>query len=241
MTDRQQQILETIIREYVKTAEPVSSGWLAEKCGFDCSPATLRAEMNVLEAEGYLQQPHTSAGRIPTDKAYRVFVSQLLGEKKDVLPEKDKRVIDKSIDYSDNSYQLSRNLSRVIAELTHEFAVSGIVDTEEFFKAGLGNMFDLPEARDVEWTFHLGSIFDQFEDLFSDWLIDLDDSRPVVRIGQGAPLKNESVIITKYPLPGGQEGVSAVIGPMRMRYGRNFAILEYISQKLNRWFNFCNF
>src|SRR3989344_7217978 len=99
MTERQRQILEAIIREYVKTAEPVSSGWLVEQCGLDCSSATLRAEMNALEEAGYLQQPHTSAGRIPTDRAYRLFVSALLENREgtEVLPEKDKRTIDQTI------------------------------------------------------------------------------------------------------------------------------------------------
>lgn len=76
MNTRQQQILEAIIREYVDTTQPVSSGILNKKYNFNASPATIRAEMKKLEETGYLCQPHTSAGRIPTEKGYRFFIGQ---------------------------------------------------------------------------------------------------------------------------------------------------------------------
>jgi transcriptional regulator of heat shock response len=75
MTNRQEKILNTIIKEYVKKPQPVSSKILAQKLGL--SSATLRNEMMELEKLGYLNQPHTSAGRIPTEKAYRIFINSL--------------------------------------------------------------------------------------------------------------------------------------------------------------------
>jgi len=75
MTERQQKILEKIVKEYVKKPQPVSSKILAQKLGL--SSATLRNEMMELENLGYLSKPHTSAGRIPTEKAYRIFISSL--------------------------------------------------------------------------------------------------------------------------------------------------------------------
>lgn len=74
MTERQQKILEMIVKEYVDNPKPVSSKILARNLGF--SSATLRNEMMELEKTGYLNQPHTSAGRIPTEKAYRFFIGQ---------------------------------------------------------------------------------------------------------------------------------------------------------------------
>ena len=238
MTDRQAKILDTIIREYVKTAEPVSSAWLAEECGFDCSPATLRAEMNTLEEEGYLQQPHTSAGRIPTDQAYRSFVNNLLAEKQSELPEKDKQLIDRTITPAkDNPYQLSHNLAKTIAQLTDQLAISGIVDTNEFFKSGFNNIFSSPEFQlGREWG-QFGSLFDEFEDFYRALLGDIPDDGVTIYIGEETPAEetqDESVIITRYPLPNGLEGLSAVIGPTRMRYGRNLAVLKYINGKMKR-------
>ena len=80
LTPRQQVILVFVIREYVESAKPVSSKGLVEKYGLDYSPATIRSELARLEDLGYLTHPHTSAGRIPTDRGYRYFVQRLMGE-----------------------------------------------------------------------------------------------------------------------------------------------------------------
>ena len=85
MTDRQQKILELIVKNYVKNSKPVSSRLLTQK-RLGLSSATLRNEMMELEQTGYLNQPHTSAGRIPTEKAYRFFIN--LSESKTELPAK---------------------------------------------------------------------------------------------------------------------------------------------------------
>jgi heat-inducible transcriptional repressor len=77
LDERKSKILRAIVREYIETAQPVGSSHVASDADLRVSPATIRNEMAVLEQEGYLQQPHTSAGRIPTDKAYRVYVDHL--------------------------------------------------------------------------------------------------------------------------------------------------------------------
>jgi heat-inducible transcriptional repressor len=80
LTSRQRQILKSIIDIYIKTAEPVGSKMLAECCEFGLSSATLRNEMAELLEQGYLEQPHTSAGRVPTHKGYRLYVNELMNE-----------------------------------------------------------------------------------------------------------------------------------------------------------------
>ncbi|MDX6552205.1 MAG: heat-inducible transcriptional repressor [Gaiellales bacterium] len=77
LDDRKAAILQAVVQEYIETAQPVGSNRVARQHGLNVSPATVRNEMSVLEREGYLAQPHTSAGRIPTDKGYRFFVDQL--------------------------------------------------------------------------------------------------------------------------------------------------------------------
>src|SRR3954463_999363 len=76
MTERQQQILSAIVEQYAEVASPVGSSLLAKV--FDVSSATVRAEMAELERGGYISQPHTSAGRVPTDKGYRYYVNELV-------------------------------------------------------------------------------------------------------------------------------------------------------------------
>ncbi len=79
ITERQSKILNTLIQEYINTANPVGSEFLVEKHNFKVCPATLRNEMQKLTESGYLCQPHTSAGRVPTNKGYRFFVDSFLG------------------------------------------------------------------------------------------------------------------------------------------------------------------
>jgi heat-inducible transcriptional repressor len=78
LPDRARRVLATLVREFIETGEPVASAGLAREGGFGVSPATIRSELARLEEEGYLWQPHTSAGRIPTDRGYRAYVDHLL-------------------------------------------------------------------------------------------------------------------------------------------------------------------
>src|SRR5207302_1027964 len=79
LDERKAAILRAVVEEYIETAQPVGSAHVAQAAQTQVSSATVRNEMAVLEREGYLVQPHTSAGRIPTDKGYRFFVDQLTG------------------------------------------------------------------------------------------------------------------------------------------------------------------
>ena len=77
MQDRQKLILKAIIQEFIETAKPIGSKTILLGYNFDVSPATIRSDMATLEKEGLIMQPHTSAGRIPTDLGYRIFVDEL--------------------------------------------------------------------------------------------------------------------------------------------------------------------
>src|SRR5258708_7576957 len=79
LDERRAAILRAVVEGYIETAQPVGSGHVARGEGIAVSPATIRNEMVALEQEGYLLQPHTSAGRVPTDKGYRFFVDSLVG------------------------------------------------------------------------------------------------------------------------------------------------------------------
>lgn len=91
LTPRQQEILGIVVREYVDTAEPVGSTTIVRKHALGVSSATIRNELAYLEEQGYVMQPHTSAGRVPTEKGYRYFVSRLMDEI--ALPLEEQRMI----------------------------------------------------------------------------------------------------------------------------------------------------
>ncbi len=91
LTGRQQMLLALLVRQYVELAQPVSSKQMRVRFGLDISDATIRNDLNVLQDQGFLRQPHTSAGRVPTEKGYRYFVQRLLGESD--LPVEEKHMI----------------------------------------------------------------------------------------------------------------------------------------------------
>lgn len=91
LTDRRQAVLGLVVRQYIATATPVGSKTIVDQYGLGVSSATIRNEMACLEEQGYLTHPHTSAGRVPTEKGYRYFVERLMGEAE--LPLAEQRTI----------------------------------------------------------------------------------------------------------------------------------------------------
>lgn len=114
---RKQQILAAAVRHCVATARPAGSAAIAERLGGRASPATIRNEMAALEESGYLRQPHTSAGRVPTDKGYRVYVDRLMG-KPTIAPRERARLRDWVRGQTDVQPALDSSC-RLLAEITH--------------------------------------------------------------------------------------------------------------------------
>jgi heat-inducible transcriptional repressor len=104
LTERRKLVLALVIHEYIETAQPVGSAHLVERYNLDFSPATVRNELSSLTEAGYLRQPHTSAGRVPSEEGYRYFVRQLMGHTD--LPAPTKRTI------THQFYQAGRNMDR---------------------------------------------------------------------------------------------------------------------------------
>ena len=100
LTERQLNILKAIVKDYVETAEAVGSRTISKKYDFGISAATIRNEMSDLEDMGYLVQPHTSAGRIPTKKGYMLYVDSLMGNRE--LEENEKEMLRKCVENNFN-------------------------------------------------------------------------------------------------------------------------------------------
>lgn len=116
--DRKFKILAAVINRYIVTGEPVSSGAIAAMPDIKVSPATIRNDMALLEQLGYLEQPHTSAGRIPTYSGYRIYIDRLMPEY--ALTDEDKKMLDEVLDVEvPTADVLIENASKALAELTH--------------------------------------------------------------------------------------------------------------------------
>ena len=115
---RKRKILQAIIEEYIETAEPVSSGNLVKNGALRCSSATIRNEMADLEKIGFLEQPHTSSGRIPSEKGYRYYVDELLRE--DDISRKEMELIKQRLETKVNALEdLTKIATTTLSEITH--------------------------------------------------------------------------------------------------------------------------
>jgi heat-inducible transcriptional repressor len=121
LDDRKLEVLRAIVEDFVSTNEPVGSKALAERHGLGVSPATVRNDMAALEDEGYLTHPHTSAGRIPTDRGYRLFVDRLSTVKP--LSSAERRAIETFLEGAVDLDDVVRRSVRLLSQLTHQVAV----------------------------------------------------------------------------------------------------------------------
>jgi heat-inducible transcriptional repressor len=121
LDDRKLAVLRAIVQDYVSTEEPVGSKSLVDRHNLGVSPATIRNDMAALEEEGYIAQPHTSAGRIPTDKGYRLYVDRLAGVRPLTSPER--RAIEHFLDSAVNLDDVVDRTVRLLSQLTRQVAV----------------------------------------------------------------------------------------------------------------------
>ncbi|MFA6376004.1 MAG: hypothetical protein WCX69_01230, partial [Candidatus Paceibacterota bacterium] len=149
ISDRQKNILDTIIREYVESARPVSSQYLGEKYDFGICPASIRIEMQKLTDDGFLEQPHTSAGRVPTDKGYRLFVNDLLKNEKQGKASMLDFEPGKSMEEEfEDVFKLANSLTRSLAQASSSLVLGYLRQEDVLWKEGWEDLLQNPEFGD---------------------------------------------------------------------------------------------
>lgn len=236
MTKRQEQILKAIVENYINEAEPVGSKVLDERYDFGVGPAMIRQEMAALEKMGYLSQPHTSAGRVPTDKAYRLYIGQELNRKKVVLSAGDQEKVHKAVHSLENQDELNRGLARTISEISHELSVAGVVGGTHFIH-GFSYLTSEPEFEDGDFLSEFMRFMDGLDRSFGQLFGLVNNGSMRVFIGEENPIRDVrdfTIITSRYYLPQGAKGFVSIIGPKRMDYRRNMALVEYVSSIIKR-------
>lgn len=242
LTPRRAQLLNHIIEEYIASAEPVSSKTIASSGMFDVRSATIRNEMSDLEEMGLLTQLHTSGGRVPTARAYRVYVNTLVAHEGVSIAHATRRRIDEALNDADirDPEALNRTLARCIGQLSGNLVMANMSEREDAYKVGLSNMLAFPEFREMDRLLCLTSFFDHFEIVFArmqQQMWESHDSDVKLMIGSESPYKevhDETVIVARYPLPRGHKGSLTLVGPMRMDYRKNLALMTYAAQIAKR-------
>ena len=224
LSERQKGILNSIIEEYAETASPVGSITLAKL--FNVSPATVRAEMARLEACGLIAQPHTSAGRVPTDAGYRYYVNNLQNSAEGaLLPDRGSHALEVRVSSQSRADAAIRGAVDSLVELTGNLGLATIGD--QLYLAGISRLFTQPEFMDSARVRSVAKLLDNLEP----WLREAAPGEPLnIFIGHENPIgKNSevSLIISKFRSPFSDKSYIGVLGPTRQNYSRVMSLVRH--------------
>lgn len=232
LSDRQLQLIQAVINEYIQSAEPVGSVEIVSKYNLRCSPATIRNEMAKLIELGFLEMLHTSSGRVPTKMAYRLYLDQMMNEQElPVLQE----VALKQRFWSDRFEfeKLLRDATLSLAEITKTLAWA-TTDSGYITYSGAGNILDHKEFWDIDVAKEALSIFDDYP------LLEriLDNSGDIANGGVKTLIEEEvgidklnrcSIVFAPYST-GKKSGNIGILGPSRINYPDVFPTIRYVKQ-----------
>lgn len=238
ITERQKQILSQIVEEYAETASPVGSVTMAKL--FNVSPATIRSEMARLEALGLIAQPHTSAGRVPTDAGYRYYVNNLdssnsygnLREREAEPMSRGLHAIEVRVSSQSRADAAIRGAVDALVELTGNLGLATIGG--QLYLAGLTRLFTQPEFVDTRRVQAVAKLLDNLEP----WLREAAPGEALnIFIGQENPIgKNSevSLIISKFRSPFSDRSYIGVLGPTRQNYARVMGLVKQTGRMLEK-------
>jgi heat-inducible transcriptional repressor len=230
MTDRQAKLLSAIVEQYAEIAAPVGSITLAKL--FGVSSATIRSDMAQLETDGFIAQPHTSAGRVPTDKGYRFYVNMLTEQNAETpLLDRSARAIDARVASTDRTDRAIRSAVDSLVDLTHNLGLATIGD--QLYMSGMANLFAQPEFVDSSKNVQrIAQLLDNLEP----WLRETAPNEPLnVYIGAENPIgksSSASLIISRFRSPYSDRSYIGVLGPTRQDYARVMRLVRHTGAML---------
>lgn len=230
MTERQEAILLSIVEQYAEVASPVGSSLLAKL--FGVSSATIRSEMAELERFGYIAQPHTSAGRVPTDKGYRFYVNHISDQIQlpDAPERRGEKAITTRIQHGGLPERTIRNAVDTLVELTHNLGLATIGD--QLYMSGLSNLFGQPEFMHPGQVQEVARLLDNLEP----WLREAAPNDPLsVYIGRENPIGGAAgctLIISKFRSPYSDRSYIGILGPTRQSYREVTALVARAGRAL---------
>ncbi|MEX1997622.1 MAG: hypothetical protein WEA04_03025 [Candidatus Andersenbacteria bacterium] len=228
MEPREAYILGGVVREYIRTARPVGSTALQHRFNLALSPATIRAILRELEAAGYLVQPHTSAGRVPTDQGYRYYVDHVRLRE---LTAGQRHTLRQELQRMQEEYRhLARTISKLLSRRSHAMVVSGVVSTGELQEAGLHEVLNQPEGDHLAAVREMSAVLEGIDDYVAQ-LAHLA-SETTVFIGKENPFfsaEHISLVVQTITSPLVPQMVLVVVGPKRMHYHRTLSLVQALA------------
>lgn len=231
ITDRKKALLRAIIREHIRQADPVGSAALVDKYGLNVSPATVRNEMAELEGAGYIAQPHTSAGRVPTEKGWRFYLNNLFDEKP--LTDKVKEHLQGAFGVGDSTEGKVKNLAKSLADLSRDAVIVGFAPADVYY-TGLSNLFAQPEFSEIDLIQDISRVIDHLDEVMERLFPSVQDDVRIL-IGHDNPFGQEcGTVLVRYRTSAIGEGMFGILGPVRMPYDEHVGLVKFAKGLIER-------
>jgi transcriptional regulator of heat shock response len=231
MDNRQKDVFRIVVREYLRSAEPVGSAHIVSRYRLGVSPATIRNDMAELEERGLLEQPHTSAGRIPTEAGYRYYVDEIVHSEQSLGETRRSELETAVAEFERDMETAARKFAKTVAHITGETAVIR-VGTQSYL-TGFANLMGKPEFREGDLVRSAMRAVDELDALVGD-LERRAEGEVAVLIGEQNPFGRAlSSVVTVCAVPDVGEAVIGILGPRRMDYETNVALLRYVREQLD--------
>ena len=234
---RQEEILAMIVRHYTETAEPVGSRYIARKLGL--SSATIRNVMADLEDLGLIMHPHTSAGRVPTDKGYRYYIDSLM-RMRNINDAVIKAIRDEFRQTVRSLEDVLERTSHIISHFTNCVGVTMLPPNEKVYLDGTSHIVEQPEFKDFKKLYSILKCLEEKRDLLNLLRSDLENDHLVVHIGKEnkfSYLNDCSVVTRGYKVKGKMSGRLGVIGPKRMVYEKVIPTVDFLADTVTEILN----
>lgn len=238
LTDRQRDLLKAIVELHVKTGESVGSETVEKQFNLGVSPATIRNEMVKLTESGYLKQPHTSAGRVPTAMGFKLYIQELMKEKE--MP------VSAEVTIKQNLWGIRHQESHLLKEAVRGLAQRlsmlslAVNEDEEIYYAGAAHILDFPEFEDIEVTRFVLNLFDEYPTLKEIIGKALGSDPMHILFGEDLGFEHlmpAGFVFCKYQASGGRDGIIGVIGPARMNYPVVLPYVRFTSKLIEQALN----
>lgn len=223
---RKKRLLDLVVTNHIETSSPVGSNFLVEAGNLEVSGATVRNDMQKLKEQGLIDQPHTSAGRVPTEDGYKYYVNEMM-ETEEPGQQIQAEIRDLLAQQEEKDNKNLKQAAKYAAESSEAAAIISF-GFQDVYYTGLSKLFSHPEFEDYDYTLYISQIFDRCEQEVRN-VYKLLQSDTEVLIGNDNPLGSKCSLVASEIEP---ETMFMILGPMRMNYSKAVGFNEFI-QKIN--------
>ncbi|NCF75133.1 MAG: hypothetical protein GWO87_01420 [Xanthomonadaceae bacterium] len=225
MESRKLQLLNYTVRNYIKTAQPVGSNLLLKKSGLNLSSATIRNDLMDLENSGYIYQPYTSAGRVPTEQGYKFWINSFLKEK-ELRKNKKQFLKDIKRRFKKDKEKSVKEIAKAIASMSKAAVIVGF-SRDSIYYTGISYLFSQPEFKNYKLIRAISEVVDDLEKSVPDLFDKIEKNKIMTLVGSDNPFSDKcSALVVSFD----KNGLFSLLGPLRMNYEENRAIISFLKK-----------